>query len=87
MIYRARCIRDCYWRGEYWREGEIYRGPEMPPEWFELLDEDDDPEDEELEELAEDILTKTETGKSIITDKDMLDEDETAADLERILLS
>lgn len=38
MWYRARCKKECIFRGVRRRPGSIYEGPHKPPEHFEILD-------------------------------------------------
>jgi hypothetical protein len=42
MWYRAKCIKECIFRGVRRRPGSIYEGPVKPPRHFEIIEERED---------------------------------------------
>lgn len=50
-MIKAQCIRDCTWRGRYWKAGEMYAGTETPPLHFKAVEPE--PESEVGQEVTE----------------------------------
>jgi len=38
MVYKAICVRDCFWNKKRWHVNDTYEGAIKPPHHFEIVD-------------------------------------------------